>query len=252
MQGVTSSEGGRASLGPSWSLSTQMGSVVWSLISSELFFLLGCSKYFNSAEWIHIEYSHVPPNKVGKDFFYGGGLQLLCLGPVVCLPETHDQWLHGFKSFFHQQNQRISDLGRLFIRRDVEMKETRCLGFPPGRGPEGTVSFLSKLQLYQWGLNLWTLCLSVRPRTEGKHSLAQREIKGQVIITREGPRVLGKGVTRAPQAGVTDMKLSIWRLWKMPWGVTPLLWLIKQFTHQLEGTSANGQVPETLRRVGLT
>lgn len=35
----------------------------------------------------------------------------------------------------------------------------------------------------------------------------------------------------------------------MPWGVTPLLWP-SQFTHQLEGTSANGQVPETLRRVG--
>lgn len=35
----------------------------------------------------------------------------------------------------------------------------------------------------------------------------------------------------------------------MPWGVTPLLWP-SQFTHQLEVTSANGQVPETLRRVG--
>lgn len=55
--------------------------------------------------------------------------------------------------------------------------------------------------------------------------------------------------TRAPQAGVTDMKLSIWRLWKMPWGITPSLWP-SGFTDQLEVIPADGQVPETLRTVG--
>lgn len=78
-----------------WDLSCKV------LISSELFFLLGCSRYFNSIEGFLCNIAMFFPKKERTSPVEGAAnSSAFCLGPVVCLPNACDQRLQELMSFF--------------------------------------------------------------------------------------------------------------------------------------------------------